>query len=818
MIPTTLLTVAVMLHAPERAVIARFGTPHLALSDRYTLQLSPDGRRVTDGISWIDLATETVLPGAFPVRLIDPKLLDNGTAVGVDISRPRYALFDAATGRELVVLPDDEGYAFDPTGRQFARSVEANPNPKSMFIQTADWPAAGRQPIWRTVAETGVRVESLSFNRTGTHLIWQAEGLWQGLAGRIYVHALASETTTRLNHDPDESIYNFILSPDGKSAAVSAAKHLHLYDTATGKKTRSFEYGTGEKGIDTCLQFLPDGKWVLATGVNTRQLDLFPLDPEAKRRAVPMPAARIRDAVVTPDSKRVVVRDAGGVVRVYSLDTGKQLDRGTQDTWAGVAWAGPDRAVCWSDRGRFVMWDTTTGAVVREFTVLPSKNATGIAAVTVRSDAAYLGVTEDLYQTIAQTFRVLDLRTGKTVVTLPEGHTVHGVTFHPGGRRVEVSTYHISDGRNGRDPNEFQVFDLETGKRTHVQTKYTGRIRYHPDERTLFRLSTRPAGSLLTCSETATGDMRWQQRISRDHNRYLEQEWVCFGLDPKAGVVWFAQDRAAHGYSVLSGKLVWAVSGMQQSEFGTPLSASEDGRWLIACNHRQSHEASAWSEFSVYDLRSTVGRNVPLRSPAIRGKLRTAALSPDGGKAIALTGDGEQTVWDLDRLRAYAQPADPLATAWEQLAGWGEEAAQGMTVLTEEPGRAVRLLGEKLPPVAEPTADDVTRWLGELGSRDFRTREQAEKSLTAVLDPARQRIRTAAEKPETEEARERLHRLVSQIEQLSKKPEYLRVVRAVEVVERIGTSAAVTLLKRWADGAPDALLTTEAKRSLKRVK
>jgi hypothetical protein len=49
-------------------------------------------------------------------------------------------------------------------------------------------------------------------------------------------------------------------------------------------------------------------------------------------------------------------------------------------------------------------------------------------------------------------------------------------------------------------------------------------------------------------------------------------------------------------------------------------------------------------------------------------------------------------------------------------------------------------------------------------------------------------------------------------------PGLLRELRAVEVLERIGSKEACSLLENLAAGAPEATLTVEAKASLARMK
>ncbi len=63
--------------------------------------------------------------------------------------------------------------------------------------------------------------------------------------------------------------------------------------------------------------------------------------------------------------------------------------------------------------------------------------------------------------------------------------------------------------------------------------------------------------------------------------------------------------------------------------------------------------------------------------------------------------------------------------------------------------------------------------------------------------------------------RRRLQQIVETIE---KKPDTLRAIRAVEVLEWIGTPEAVRLLGELANGAADARLTREALAAERRLK
>jgi proline dehydrogenase len=69
------------------------------------------------------------------------------------------------------------------------------------------------------------------------------------------------------------------------------------------------------------------------------------------------------------------------------------------------------------------------------------------------------------------------------------------------------------------------------------------------------------------------------------------------------------------------------------------------------------------------------------------------------------------------------------------------------------------------------------------------------------------------------EARRRIKALLERLrtERFNPSPERLRVVRVVEVLERIGDAESRRILSALARGAPEAQLTTEAKTALERL-
>jgi hypothetical protein len=108
--------------------------------------------------------------------------------------------------------------------------------------------------------------------------------------------------------------------------------------------------------------------------------------------------------------------------------------------------------------------------------------------------------------------------------------------------------------------------------------------------------------------------------------------------------------------------------------------------------------------------------------------------------------------------------------------------------------------------------------LGDLDNERFAVRDKASQELEKLGDLAEPALRKALDESPPPEARRRLVRLLAQVvEGGTPSGERLRGFRAVEVLEHIGTSEARQLLQNFADGAPEARLTREAKAALERL-
>jgi hypothetical protein len=225
----------------------------------------------------------------------------------------------------------------------------------------------------------------------------------------------------------------------------------------------------------------------------------------------------------------------------------------------------------------------------------------------------------------------------------------------------------------------------------------------------------------------------------------------------------------------------------------------------------------------------------------------------DGFAAIARAGKGEvvalgESLWDFwitpeqnpsggntkllrwllasghQRRQRLARLARPLTAAeverhWRGLGDADPEAAaEALGYLASAPAadrEVVPFLRKHVKAV--PPSDDkrLGQLITDLDNDEFAVRERAQRELERMGEEAVPALRKALAGKPALEVRRRIESILKKPRTLS--PEMLQVVRAVEVLENIGTPEARELLKSLADGVPEAVLTQEAKASLERL-
>jgi hypothetical protein len=207
------------------------------------------------------------------------------------------------------------------------------------------------------------------------------------------------------------------------------------------------------------------------------------------------------------------------------------------------------------------------------------------------------------------------------------------------------------------------------------------------------------------------------------------------------------------------------------------------------------------------------------------GCARSLAMAQDGRHLLSGSDDAFALLWDTTPAGAAKPRKEPLTDAaadglWATLAGPDAQSAYAaMADLAAAPDRAVALMRRELKPVlALPTDAELDRTLAELDSEDFATREKASRRLAEWGESAVPGVRKRLDRAESAEVRRRAQDFLGRFDPATLKPDRLRQLRAVELLEGIATPAARDVLSELAKGAAEAPLTLEAAAALERLR
>jgi hypothetical protein len=162
-------------------------------------------------------------------------------------------------------------------------------------------------------------------------------------------------------------------------------------------------------------------------------------------------------------------------------------------------------------------------------------------------------------------------------------------------------------------------------------------------------------------------------------------------------------------------------------------------------------------------------------------------------------------------------PAERAEGHWTALADLDAiKAGQALAALEEISESALALLRERLKPITGAPAGQIERWIADLDSETFAVRTNAQQELHRHREEAAPALRKLLEGKPSAEAARQAKEILKEVTGARNDPERLRQTRAVELLERIGTPEARTILEEAATGLPTASLTLEAKAALAR--
>jgi hypothetical protein len=200
-----------------------------------------------------------------------------------------------------------------------------------------------------------------------------------------------------------------------------------------------------------------------------------------------------------------------------------------------------------------------------------------------------------------------------------------------------------------------------------------------------------------------------------------------------------------------------------------------------------------------------------------RGAVFALAYSPDGRRLASAGEEGKLLLHDLVSVTAGASTWDE-DHLWTMLAERDATVAEHTaSLLRGSPGKALTLLESRLAPTPPVEAARLQRLLAELDHRRYPVRREAACELTTLGSAVIPALRQSLRQGPSLEVRRRIETILDLIDEAPLTPDERRAVRAIEVLEQLGTAEARRLLRGLSEGAPGAQQTDSARSALRRL-
>lgn len=632
-------------------------------------------------------------------------------------------------------------------------------------------------------------------------------------------------------------------SPDGKVlASASYDDTAHVHDAATGKELFQLK---AKKGAIYCNCFTPDGKTLLAGEGNA--VSLWDAQTGQMRQRIDAGPGSVATVQSSTDGKKFAAGTLEGMILIWDTATLRPLHKfkGHADNVQTLAFSpdGASLASGGSENGVH-LWDTATGKQIH-LLVGHQERVTAVAVAPGGKLLATVGWDHCV--------RLWDADKGKEIrrfdwkptdKTEPGmSRSVHGLVFSPDGKILAAAGYE----------NKVWLWNLENGQL--VRTFDGIAADFSPDGKLVATADWTPVVRLY---ETATG--KEVRKFEGQHSGISEVKFTPDGL----GLI-TVNSGAPIGMRVEGEKwdaqTIWLwdlATARVRRQFGGQrrphgLAVSPDGRTLCATGLFES-KAQLWELATGKQRAALTGHGETIFGTAFspdgkvlasgsmdltirlwqlpggahagtfeghRGWVLSLAFFPDGKKLVSGSLDTTAIVWQMPAAavpqQAKLAPA-ALQKLWDDLASDDAGAAyQAIAVLAAAPGQAVPMLQEKLRPAPAPDLKLVAQWIADLDSQNFATRQKATAALESLAELAEPHLRLALEKPASLEAAQRIGGLLESIAARPLVATKLRDLRAVEVLEFIGTAEARAVLQPLSQGAAGASLTRDAQAALRRL-
>jgi WD40 repeat protein len=695
--------------------------------------------------------------------------------------------------------------AFSPDGKTLASG-----NASGLVVL---WEVATGRPVARMEANPQ-HIRALAFSRDGKLIACTADD------GKVYLWDTVGRKLRSTLSSEDTLVWPVAFSPDGRwllsgggteerpNDPLSPSRRcgVRFWDVATGKQSHLLEAPSFRAGVCS-LAVSPDG-CTLAVG-SWGQTSLWDFKTRKQVRFQPGCHHRYPAAMglcFSPDGK-LLAGCVGDAVCLWDSVTGRLLTPGAEEAASGI-WSlsvsGDGRLLAAADKDDTVLlW----GLPARRQRRLIHTGAVGGSSVALSPDGKLLAASSETGVLVWDT--ATERRQEWRAPGLDKGSRPQRLAFSTDGKLL-ASAYYSTHSDEG--PRGIHLWETASGK-LRQDLRLTDKLHY-----SFAALAFAPDGRRLLGTTYEGHTYCW-----RGAERFGAAEVVLTGGNcgrvacSPAG--WLAECRPAQGGV--------ALTNLRTKRAGPPLPGpdgrarwlafSPDGRYLASAAFllpEGDPDEPRDHTLRVYEVAS--GQEVLRRELPPATGVYSLAFAPDGRSLITGLSDSTVLIWDL--LPGTAGKPRALPALWADLTH--EEARRAHRALAELAARgdaAVTFLAGQLKPVPAVEAARLAKMIADLDANRFEDRERASRALSKlgpVAAPALERAKATARSPE---ARRRIARLLEGCPAPVLPPAERRGVRAVAVLEYVGTPVAQALLRRLSEGAPDASLSAEAKAALQRL-
>jgi WD40 repeat protein len=784
------------------------------------IAISADGKMlacggVDGGVHLWDVAAGKELRkieiGDFPNGVAEMAFAPDGKMLALRSYDSSIRLFEVPGGKKIRDLEKkadnanaaafyggEQSLAFTPDGKILVSTKGENANGKQVWHLILHDTTTGKELRRITSDDQGNMPMCPRFSPDGKTLAWSKfDGSYQFAEVATGKLGRQLKTNTLL---PGELLF----SADGTKLITRSANFgLRILDLATGKETvklgtrQSRVVMSGWWGNSRGSIALSADEKLFALPTNNHTVRLLDLAANRERMFGSGHEAGITSLEYTRDGTAIYSQSSDGTLRIWDPATGKESRR------AKLPHEGPTRFVL-SPNGNVLLaalndnraglWDAATGKQLHQ--LQGPKN--GVCALAFSPDgksaAVYGSADKAAYIWLYDTATGKERRQIKVPIPTADNagapvavptSPLAGMSFSPDGRLVAAPITSQSLG----------LWDVATGKELlAIQT---------PDQRMIQSATFTPDSRCLALD------------VGEDSFRLYEvasgKERRTYGKKPPA-----SGDTIALNGGMMAGVVV--VGGGFMGGVNLPYTRpaptavfSPDGR--LAAMSRKNQTISVWDIATGKELAQLKGH---------QGAVETLVFAPDGESLATGSKDTTGLIWDLTGLpkdtKQKAKDLDPEAR-WKDLAG--DDASRAFDAILElagDPAKALPFLRAHVQPAAPANAETIQRLIAELDSDQFARRRQASQELEKVGQSAMPFLRKALEGDPSAEARKRIESLLNKMSLAAPRGEALRTLRAIEVLESIGTPEARQLLQRLGQGVPEASSTQAAKAALERMK